>query len=62
MFNSPFTAGKALADAAAKEEARAAGLDGPLGGLKMLPEGVMEQRRQLNPRDRPNQENDPDYG
>ena len=51
-----------MADAAAIVEARAAGLYGPLGGLKVLPEGVMEQRRQQNPRDQPNQENDPDYG
>ncbi len=30
--------------------------------LEVLPEGVLDQRKQMNPRDQPSEENDPDYG
>ena len=37
---------------------------GPQSGppSEPLPEGVLERRKQLNPRDRPSKENDPDFG
>eukprot|EP00798_Chlamydomonas_sp_ICE-L_P032479 gene32479-17714_t len=53
---------KAKAKAAASEEAKAQGTDGPLGGAKPLPDGVMEARKNMNPRDSPSEENDPDFG